>query len=265
MIHAKLEINAGGQIVSLYTYLLDSTPELNQGRKRPAVLICPGGGYEMTSDREAEPIAVCMNAAGFHAAVLHYSVKPAVFPAALNQAAQATALLREHSDEWRIDPSRVFVMGFSAGGHLAASLGTLWNKGLIETKGRPVETYRPNGLLLAYPVISSGRFAHQGSFDALLAGRRELLETVSLEKQVDRQTPPAFIWHTYEDELVPVENSLLFAQAMRKQGVPFALHIYQYGGHGLSLSTGETDIPDWPAVSGVSNWIDLAIDWIKAF
>jgi acetyl esterase/lipase len=165
MIHAKLEINARGQTVPLYTYLLDNTLELNRGRKRPAVLICPGGGYEMTSDREVEPIAVRMNAAGFHAAVLRYSVKPAVFPAALNQAAQATALLRECSGEWHIDPSRIFVMGFSAGGHLAASLGPLWNKGFIETKGRPAETYRPAGLL--------------------------------------------------------------FAQAMRKQGVPFALHIYQ--------------------------------------
>ncbi|GHT63938.1 acetylesterase [Spirochaetia bacterium] len=267
MIHTILNISAEGQTAPLYTYMLDTTADLNSGKPRPVVLILPGGAYRRTSDREAEPIAVRMNAAGFHAAILRYSVAPVRFPAALLQVAQAVMLLRDHAEEWRIDPRRVFVMGFSAGGHLAASLGTLWNKNIIghELKADPAR-FRPDGLLLAYPVITSGEFAHQGSIDNLIADRAELRETVSLEKQVDRDTPPAFIWHTGEDGSVPVENSLLFAEALRRSGVSFELHIYRKGVHGLSLANRETESPNCPTpFPGVDSWIDLALNWLRGF
>jgi acetyl esterase/lipase len=264
MIHTKHEISVNGQTALLYTYLLDTTKELNGGKKRPVVVICPGGGYEFTSDREAEPIALQMNAAGFNAVILRYSVKPAVFPTALIQLARAVAMVRDHTGDWNSDANRVFVMGFSAGGHLAASLGVLWNKGIIPAEpSLAPEKIKPTGLILAYPVISSGALAHKGSVDNLLAGKNELLETVSLEKQVDTDTPPSFIWHTYEDGAVPVENSLLFAGALRRYGVPFELHVYQYGGHGLSLASAETGSLQPPP--NVDTWVDLTVNWIRAF
>jgi acetyl esterase/lipase len=264
MTHSIHEISVNGQTASLYTYLLDTPKELNGGQKRPVIVICPGGGYVMTSDREAEPIAIQMNAAGFNAVILRYSVKPAVFPTALIQLAKAVAMVREHTDDWNIDANRVFVMGFSAGGHLAASLGVLWNKGIIPAEpSLSPANIKPAGLILAYPVISSGALAHKGSMDNLIAGKHELLETISLEKQVDKDTPPAFIWHTCEDGSVPVENSLLFASALRRHGVPFELHVYQYGGHGLSLASAETGNPQPPP--NVDTWVDLTVNWIRAF
>jgi acetyl esterase/lipase len=267
MIYTIQNISAGGQTAPLYTYMLNTRAAQFGGKPRPVVLILPGGGYTMISDRDTEPVAVRMNAAGFHAAVLRYSVAPARFPTALLQAAQAVMLLREHAEEWHIDPRRIFVMGLSAGGHLAACLGTLWNKKIIddELKAAPAK-FRPDGLVLAYPVISSGEFAHQGSIDNLLGDRTELKETVSLEKQVDKDSPPAFIWHTFEDELVPVENSLLFAGALRRSGVSFELHIYPKGVHGQSLGTKETESPMFPLpFPPVDSWVDLAANWIRSF
>jgi acetyl esterase/lipase len=264
MIHTQHTITANGQQAPLVTYLLDTTAELNGGKDRPLVIICPGGGYEFTSDREAEPIAIRLNAAGVHAAVLRYSVKPARFPTALLQLASSVSLVRAQASRWHVDVRRVFVMGFSAGGHLAASLATLWNKGpLAQDPSLEPEACRPDGLLLAYPVISSGEFAHRGSIDALIAGKPELLETVSLETQVDAQTPPAFIWHTGADGAVPVENSLLFAGALRRAGVPFELHVFRRGDHGLSLSSAETAGPGEIPPEEVAAWMDLAIRWIR--
>ncbi|MDR3276881.1 MAG: alpha/beta hydrolase [Treponema sp.] len=267
MLFEKHEISTGGGAAApLYVYLLDNSREIDPRRRRPLVLICPGGGYEMTSDREAEPIAMQLLAAGFHAAILRYSVRPAIFPEALCQLAASAALLRSHAAAWNIDPERVFVLGCSAGGHLAASLGVFWNKGLIEQEtGLKAAEFRPNGLVLVYPVISSGEYAHRGSMEALLGGLTDdtHLAMMALENQVDQETPPAFLWHTWEDDCVPVENSLMFAAALRKNRVPFEMHIYQYGGHGLSLATPETGNSGAPP--NVPGWIDLAANWIRAF
>ena len=193
--------------------------------------------------RETEAIAIQMLALGFHAAVLRHHVAPARFPVALAETACAVAHLRKHAAEYGVDPEKIIVAGFSAGGHLAASLGVFWDKEwLTEYTGCAPEEIKPNGLVLSYPVITSGEHAHRGSFDSLLGegATEEQLEFVSLEKQVTAATPATFIWHTVGDQLVPVENTMLFAAALRKAGVKFEMHVYPQGEHGLALSTEET-------------------------
>jgi acetyl esterase/lipase len=245
---------------TLATYVLDG-PEA-----RGAVLICPGGGYFFTSNREAEPIAMRFAAAGFQAFVLYYSVAPRRHPQPLLDLARAMTLIRERAHEWRVDPGRIAVCGFSAGGHLAASLGVHWGKAYLrETPGIQADLIRPNALILCYPVISRGPNAHQGSFINLLGEEAapELSGELSLECHVSRNTPPAFIWHTFDDPVVPVENSLLFASAMRAQGIPFELHVYPSGPHGLSLATAETEEPGMGVHPHVATWLMLCVQWLE--
>ncbi len=239
---------------------------LSGAKKRGAVLIFPGGGYEFTSEREAEPVAMQFNAAGYHAFVLYYSVSPRRHPQPLLDALRAMCIIRENADEWNVDPNRVAVCGFSAGGHLAASLGVHWDD--PDIAGSPeinVELGRPDAMILCYPVITSGRFAHRDSFERLLGKEadKKLLSKMSLELHVSKNTPPAFIWHTFDDGLVPVENSLLLAQAMRSFNIPFELHVYPRGPHGLSLATEETGRGEWDISAHVSTWLGLSIQWLE--
>ena len=151
------------------TYFWQESVELYPGQKRPAIVICPGGAYAMTSDREAEAVALRFMSMGYHAVVLRYSVAPARYPAALRQLAKTVALLRENSEKWHIETDKIIVSGFSAGGHLAASLGVFWNTPeLKEITGFDNEMIRPDGMILNYPVITSGEFGHQESFHNLL-------------------------------------------------------------------------------------------------
>lgn len=264
MLHEKIEI---GSTANLYTYIIENSPEIDMERKRPAIIICPGGGYEMTSDREAEAIAIRMMNDGFQAFVLRYSVRPSVYPQALTELASVVKLVRNNASTWFVDPERIIVCGFSAGGHLAASLGVFWKKEFLQEKLQgSSEEWKPNGLLLSYPVISSGEFAHVGSFKALLADEyNEMKDEMSLENQVTKDTPPTFLWHTVEDNVVPVENSLFFAQSLRKANVPFELHIFPNGGHGLSLATEET-ISSWKSEiqNEVAIWPQLFSKWAKS-
>jgi acetyl esterase/lipase len=263
------KITVKGQTALLYAYLLDHSEDIKID-KRPMVLICPGGAYEFTSDREAEPIAMKFLAEGLHACILRYTVAPARFPTALAQAAKAVALIRENAAGWRVDPEKITVMGFSAGGHLAASLGVFWDSGfLVYETGLAPNRMKPDKLILCYPVITSGEHCHAGSFEALLgedAQKPESRAFVSLETRVTPKTPPAFIWHTWADDAVPVENSLLFMEAMRKNGVPFEAHIYPNGEHGLSLGTALTESASEPggrlAPPEVTGWIDMAARWV---
>lgn len=267
MINQRIEIRDGQNTATLTTYILDNTPEIDKDRKRPVVIICPGGGYGFVSEREAEPIALQFTGMGIHACILRYSVYPAKFPTALTQLAKAVACVREHAGEWNIDGNKIVISGFSAGGHLAASLGTLWHEKFLEDIMKmPKDNYRPNGMLLCYPVITSGEFAHRGSFEALLQDRYdELLDKLSLEKQVTEFTPPAFLWHTFADDAVPVENSLFMAQALNEKKIPFELHIYPKGKHGLSLANEETRycLDKDPQPVECQNWITMAGTWVK--
>ncbi|SHH49938.1 alpha/beta hydrolase [Clostridium grantii] len=249
-----------GFFPTLDTYILDGE------KKRPAVLICAGGGYGFTSEREKEPIAMKFNSAGFHAFILNYSVAPRKHPQPLLDTSRAMCIIRENADQWKIDSEKIAVCGFSAGGHLAASLGVHFEKNyLFDTPLIKKELNKPNALILAYPVITSGEFAHRGSFDNLLGleASEEILEEMSLEKQVNDKVPPTFIWHTFEDTAVPVENTLLFARELRKNNVPFELHIYPEGGHGLSLAIEETANDDTQVIPHVATWIELCTQWLE--
>lgn len=251
---------------------LVETYVLEGNRRRGAVLICPGGGYGYLSPREAEPVALQFNAAGFHAFILRYSVAPRRFPLPLLDASRAICALRQRADLYRIHPGRIAICGFSAGGHLAASLGVLWDKPVAFSAPESGQTLggiepgmnRPDALILSYPVISSGPFAHRGSIENLLGPGADsaALEAVSLELHVSDKTPPAFLWHSYADEAVPLENSLLFAGALRSKGVPFELHVYPEGAHGLSLATEETSDERHEANPHVSSWMYLCTEWL---
>ena len=231
---------------------------------RPAVLILPGGGYEFTSYREAEPIATQFNAMGFNAFVLYYCCKPHVFPQALKDVSRAMCIIRDNAKDWNIDPDKIFVSGFSAGGHLAASIGTMWDLPcLSEIEGMEYGKNKPNAMILAYPVIVYNEFANFGSYENLLGkDYPALAEEHSLEKHVSEKTPPAFIWHTYEDDMVPLENALSFGDALRKNNIPFEMHIFTKGGHGLSLANEEVCC-DKDCDVHVQHWVKLLEEWLK--
>lgn len=249
-------------------YLRD-TQEFEKERLRPAVVICPGGSYAECSGREGEPYALRFLTMGYQAFVLDYSVAPVRFPAALLELARAVALVREKADQWQIDPEQIFVCGSSAGGHLAGSLGVHWDKKFVqEGSGRSGEKIRPDGLILCYPVITAGEYAHEGSVKNLLGERRvdrELLDLISLEKQAGSQVPPTFLWHTAGDRTVGAENSLLFAMALKRAGVAVELHLFSGGRHAMALGDEDTALdPEGEyADPGVAEWTRLAGLWVK--
>ncbi len=263
------EITVPGQqtgAARLTCYLLDSlsfAPE----KKRPMIVVLPGGGYGFCSDREKEPIAMKFLSMGFHACVLDYSVAPNRFPTALQELALAVATVREHAREWHVNPSAIIPCGFSAGAHLACSLGTFWNRPeAYEGIERTPEEIRPNGLILSYPVITAGEYRHVGSFENLLGkdADPDAMELVSLERQITEDMPPVFFWHTVTDQSVPVENSLLLASALRQNEVNFEMHIYPSGIHGIALGTEETAGIDRRALEPCcQSWISLVQSWIE--
>ncbi len=267
MICTRLEIKGEGSESYAHadTYLISHSEEISI-QKRPLIVICPGGGYCFTSEREAEMFALRWNSYGYQAVVLWYSYRPAVYPAALLELARTVKLVRENAAQWDVDPDQIFVQGSSAGGHLAASYGMFWNRGfLAEALHTDAEQLRPNGMILNYPVITSGEYAHRESFENLLGDQYDqLVETMSLEKQVSQDTPPAFVWHTNQDGLVHAENSLLLALAMRKAGRPVELHMYMKGDHGLGLASEITRDREGGAVEpSCESWFELAWRWTK--
>lgn len=260
-----IQVEGSTEQAKMTTYLI-SHSDVMKIQKRPLIIICPGGGYRYLSDREGEMIALQWNAYGYHAVVLHYSVAPAVYPTALLELATVMKMIREHSEEWYVDTDKILVEGSSAGGHLAASYGVFWKKPFLAEKvGAASENLRPAGMILHYPVITSGEYAHRDSFRMLLGEKyEELKEDVSLENQVSEDTPPTFLWHTNEDGSVPAENSLLLALAMRRHNVPVELHLYAKGGHGLALADERTMCADGSAVEKeCTSWVALAETWLR--
>ncbi len=270
MIYREIPIQAEGSAADarLEVYILD-TPYGGslKLKKRPMILICPGGGYEFTSYREGEPLAVHFLNRGCHACVLRYSTAPHRFPTQVLEAGQAVKIIRKHADIWNVDVDRLVVQGSSAGGHLAACYGAFWNRDFM-TSGLGVlaEELRPAGIMLSYPVITSDkRYAHTGSFENLLGEELgERAAEVSVERFVTETMPPCFIWHTMEDMSVPVENSLLMVSALRRAGVPAELHIFPKGEHGLSLASPAVERADGSGVQAeCAQWAGLADAWLE--
>ena len=261
----NIEVKTSGwdenQTATLTTFI-HTTKLWTNKTTRPAIVICPGGGYHFCAPWEGETIALRFFADGYNTFVLNYSIAPARFPQAVCELAEAVRLVRSRAEEWAIDPDKIAVCGFSAGGHLAGSLGIFYDKPeVLDNLKCTEEECKPNGSILCYPVITSGEKAHRGSFNNLLGedATADMLERVSLEKQVSETTPPAFIWHTYEDDAVPVENSIYMFSALREKGINAELHIFPHGGHGLCLGDGVNG----PRNDEVDVWPSLASRWMS--
>ena len=238
---------------TIQTYVLSNFRVLDTNRRRATIIICPGGAYSWCSDREAEPIAIKFNSLGYNCIVLYYTTNlnsdpsTPIYPQPQIQLAKTIEYVRSNAAHLNADPNKLIVLGFSAGGHLAASLGVFWKDYGPQAK--------PNALVLCYPVITSGPYAHRKSIRNLVGDNVELQSKMSLENQVSSDTPPTFIWTTKTDQSVPYQNSVLFSTALTKFSVPNKLVIYPSGTHGLSLGTREvcdgtravtSCIQDWP-------------------
>lgn len=221
-------------------------------RTGATMLILPGGGYGNLAEHEGTGYAEWFAAHGIDAYVLKYRLGSNGYrhPTMLNDAARALRMVRAFARRDGLDPARIGVIGSSAGGHLASTLATHFDSGQSNAAD-PIEreSSRPDLAILCYPVISLLEFGHAGSRRALLGENPsdDLVRLLSNELQVTRDTPPCFLWHTIEDKTVPVENSLMFAAALRRAGVPFALHIYENGAHGLGLGRAGRPAPPWAA------------------
>lgn len=217
-----------------------------------AVLVCPGGGYGGLAEHEGHPVAQWLNSIGVSAAVLKYRLGPRYHhPAPLQDAARGLRTLRSRAAEWKINPQRIGILGFSAGGHLASSLSTHFDDGNPNASD-PIDriSSRPDFAVLIYPVISfTTEYAHVGSRNNLLGQNAtpEMMELLSSEKQVTPRTPPTFLIHTAGDKGVPCENSLLYALALRRAKVPVELHVYEHGEHGFGLGGNDPVLSGWPA------------------
>lgn len=227
--------------VTLTAYLHEPSPEFRNGNCRPAVLIFPGGAYKFLSDREGEPIAAAFFAQGYQAFVLKYSIgEGKTFDDPLRDAEQALRRIRSMAEEWHLNPRQVAVCGFSAGGHLAAAVGVMGQE-------------RPNAMILGYPCILE-------NMSSIFPFR-----VPSCDERVTADTPPAFIFHTADDETVPLENPLRFAAALDKAKVPFELHIFPHGYHGLALADGTTSNGYKGLVNEtVAQWLPLSFRWLKS-
>ena len=246
-------------------YIHEDSYDGDRLKKRPFVIICPGGGYAFCGDRDSEPIALAFAGERFNAGVLRYTCRPTendspVGDAAILDVLAAIRYVREHADEWNTDADKIILEGDSAGGHAAAMAAVYWNdRSFFPQAG---ELYRPNAMILGYPVISAKQYGHRWSVANLVGTPdygADAEERYSAELHITKDVCPAFIWHSVGDTTVPVENSILLAQAMQEQKLPYELHLFASGWHGLSLGTGE--------VGGVephaAQWFPLAVDWLK--
>lgn len=237
-----------------------------KAKSRPAVLVIPGGGYGFVSEREGEPVALAFVGKGYCAFVLDYTVN-AAYPVPLIEACMAICYIRENAESYGIDTTKVAAIGFSAGGHLTGMLATMYGEREVrQALGKRAQFVRPDAAVFSYPVVTTeDGYTHENTRRVISADGTLPYEKLSIEKRVTADSVPAFIWHTMEDDCVPVENSFFLASAYRKAGVPFALHIFEKGGHGLSLCNGEV-CDNEEAVSRlgrVDKWIELAFDWLE--
>jgi acetyl esterase/lipase len=296
MISKIIQLYENRPDVTLTTYVLADSAELLNGKKRPAVLVCPGGGYVNCSDREAEPVALRFAGMGYQAFVLRYStynngqpglfppgaelpVNPnSLYPAPLRDMGKAFLTIRAHADEWLVDLNQIAICGFSAGGHNCAMYSVYWQDSVLsEFFGEDPAVFKPAAAILAYPVcdfrLGSGgltdplvKMIYDAMSIAYLGTKTpspEQLETVSPPLHVSRNTPPTFLWATCADNLVPVEHSTRMATSLAQASVPFEMHVFEQGQHGLSLADQSTAGSMLDINADAEKWIDLAGAWLK--
>jgi len=216
----------------------------------PAVIVLPGGAYRNHAAHEAEPIAEFYKSCGFHAFVLRYRLLPNLYPAALCDVQRLIKYLRANATQLKVDPDKIFVLGFSAGGHLAANSAVAEDVCRLGD-GLDEQNHRPNGVLLCYPVVNTGHSCVVN----IAGGDAAVCEKLCIDKRITDDTPPMFIWHTAEDATVSVQQSLSLASALREHKIPFQLHVFPHGSHGLGLAR---HLPE------ISVWAELSAQWIRS-
>lgn len=251
---------------TLTVYAQDMDPEINRKEKLlPAILVCPGGGYKYVSPREAEPMAMKFLPWGFHVFVLTYSVAPNHFPTQIREVAAAMELIHANAEAWGVDVGRIAIMGFSAGGHLACHYSNCYD--CPEVREIFPDSKGVNACVLTYPVITADPKYYHGGSIRNVSGHSEItaedMEYFSLNNRVTPRTPPTFLWHTAADQLVPVMNSLLYAQALAENKVSFAMRIYPHGAHGLATADDQTCTTLQPPATEANAWIADAAQWLK--
>lgn len=296
MISEVIKLYADREDVTLTTYILHNSTEFQTNMKKPAVLICPGGAYLSCSDREAEPIALAFASMGYQTFVLRYSTyggeafammgtgkelpeKPEVnYPTQMREIGMAMAKIKEHAEEWHVDANRVAICGFSAGAHNCAMYSVYWDKPVIvDYIGKGKELLRPAACILGYTLSdyvfmkASGLTGMDKDFfdvsNYAFLGTKDpsdaLLKEVSPAFLVDDQTPPTYLWATAGDNLVPVQHSLLYAHALADQGIPFEMHIFEEGDHGLALAAQATATSQKECRPDAAKWVGLCDAWLK--
>lgn len=295
--------------VHFETYLLNNSQELKPEIKRPLIIICPGGGYRNLSDRESEPIALKYNSMGYHAIVLRYGVnRHAAMPGPIRDLAMTVKYAKDKNNEWYVDKNNIFICGFSAGGHLAASLGVFWNNESVLSNFES-DDIRPKGIILGYPVIDLKSTESRMVTDIPIDGdlreytkdfdmhhpsinledifilennriwlnfevamnaymfegiaNKEQLDKYSLHKQVTSDTPPMFIWHGGDDNLILPQNSVKMANSLLEHNQNCELHLYGVGGHGLALSNNVTSNKNSENLIECTNWFEMSCVWIE--
>ena len=248
----------------LNTYARPREGFLAEDGGRWGVLVLPGGGYGIVAPSEGEPVALAFLGAGVQAFVLKYSVAPVRWPQQLLETAAAIAYLRKNAKRYGIAPDKIAVCGFSAGGHLAGCIANLWRHKVIEeTLGLAGEQARPDAAILSYPVIFIKETGENMTRDNLF-GESSLVEETSLETSVTNRNPPAFLWATYTDGSVPVENTLAYACALRAKDVPFDLHIFNKGPHAMGIATQNSAWQEDHTEIRASEWHPLCVSWLKS-
>ncbi len=299
MINETIQLYDNRPDVTLTSYVLYDSPELLGGKKRPAVLVCPGGGYMNCSDREAEPVALRFASMGYHAFVLRYStyfrgenmmINPeeemelnpdSVYPAPMRDIGKAFLYIHSMADKWLVDTSKIALCGFSAGAHNSAMYSVYWNDPVIhEHFNESPGLFRPAAAILGYgiydyhlmantdfdeidPFAGVLRKAASIAFFGTAEPDEKMLDIASPSKHVGPDTPPCFIWATTEDTLVPVQNSCVMAAALSAAGIPFEVHIYEKGPHGLSLGTQATAGSLFETNAASSQWVQAVEKWLE--